>query len=377
MKPEYPPIPVLRPMLPKARKLLPYLERIDETRIYSNWGPLVLELSERLGVLFGTTADRVMCANSGMSALVGAILATAGRASPAKSLAIVPDFTFTATGLAAQLCGYRVALADCRPDTWALDADALLQRPELLKDVGLVVPVAPFGRPAGVHQWERFHAATGIPVVIDGAACFELMLANRGADVGRLPMVLSFHATKSFGTGEGGCVVTADRELSARIGQALNFGFMNGRNSEISATNGKMSEYAAAVGLAELDDWDAKHASFLRVFGCYQQEFERLAIKAPLWGPPRISSGYILLECGSVEEAGRVMSALAVHRIDTRLWYGAGLAAHDIFRDAVRLKPHGEACLSPATIVGLPVAPDLEDAQVARICGAVAEALAG
>jgi len=31
-------IPVLRPLLPRAERLLPYLRRIDETRIYSNHG---------------------------------------------------------------------------------------------------------------------------------------------------------------------------------------------------------------------------------------------------------------------------------------------------------------------------------------------------
>ena len=32
-----PSIPVLRPLLPTANRLLPYLARIDETRTYSNW----------------------------------------------------------------------------------------------------------------------------------------------------------------------------------------------------------------------------------------------------------------------------------------------------------------------------------------------------
>src|SRR5690349_17264294 len=100
------PIPVLRPQLPLASKLLPYLKRIDQSRIYSNWGPLVTELSERLCTRFSLPPDSVVCANSGMSALVGAILASAGAATKERPLAIVPDFTFTATGLAAQVCGY-------------------------------------------------------------------------------------------------------------------------------------------------------------------------------------------------------------------------------------------------------------------------------
>ena len=63
------PIPMMRPKLPSARKLLPYLERIDANRVYSNWGPLVAELSERLCGVFGASDGSVICANSGMSAI--------------------------------------------------------------------------------------------------------------------------------------------------------------------------------------------------------------------------------------------------------------------------------------------------------------------
>ena len=43
-----PAVPALRPLLPTIDRLLPYLSRIDATRCYTNWGPLVSELEERL-----------------------------------------------------------------------------------------------------------------------------------------------------------------------------------------------------------------------------------------------------------------------------------------------------------------------------------------
>jgi hypothetical protein len=48
-------IPVLRPLLPQADRLLPYLRRIDASRIYTNWGPLASELECRLSGQFGLT----------------------------------------------------------------------------------------------------------------------------------------------------------------------------------------------------------------------------------------------------------------------------------------------------------------------------------
>src|SRR5688572_1369581 len=63
------PVPVLRPRLPDAHALLPYLQRIDASRTYSNWGPLVTEFGERLCDRFGVSRGGVVLANSGMSAL--------------------------------------------------------------------------------------------------------------------------------------------------------------------------------------------------------------------------------------------------------------------------------------------------------------------
>ena len=41
-------IPVLRPRLPQAKALLPYLKRVDDNRWYTNYGPLLTELEQRL-----------------------------------------------------------------------------------------------------------------------------------------------------------------------------------------------------------------------------------------------------------------------------------------------------------------------------------------
>jgi dTDP-4-amino-4,6-dideoxygalactose transaminase len=369
------PIPVLRPRLPKAGDLLPYLQRIDESRVYSNWGPLVSELSKRLATAFGGAAVHAVCANSGSSALVAAILASAGRARAERPIAIVPDFTFTATGLSAMLCGYEVVLASCKADSWSFSPDDLLAHPELLHRVGLVLPVAPFGRVIAQDPWLRFQKSTGIPVVIDGAASFEHFLQTATVGLGPLPVAMSFHATKSFSTGEGGCVVTTDRSLVSRVEQAMNFGFMRSRNSASFAINGKMGEYAAAIGLASLDNWSASSEHTLTLLRRYRRVFQDLGIAQPLWGAPDISSAYVLLQCRNGREARKVSAHLTAHGIDTRFWYGDGLSRHDVFGACTKLDLHRRHALEPRTLLGLPVAPDLRLAQIRRIGQAVAGAL--
>src|SRR3954447_25841405 len=86
-------IPVLRPRLPSAEQLLPYLRRIDATRIYTSWGPLALELEQHLCRRFSLPVGGVVSASSGTSALTAAILTAAGRAAGQRRIALVPAFT--------------------------------------------------------------------------------------------------------------------------------------------------------------------------------------------------------------------------------------------------------------------------------------------
>jgi dTDP-4-amino-4,6-dideoxygalactose transaminase len=367
-------IPVLRPQLPVAAKLLPYLERIDANRVYANWGPLVTELSDRLCGTFAVPAGSVVCANSGMSALMGAILATGGLAGAKRKLAAMPDFTFTATALSAQLCGYQPLLTSSSSHSWTMAPQDLLARPQLLSQLGLVVPVAPFGRLEGIASWQRFQDTTGIPVVIDAAASFET-LQNGPLPVSTVPVVLSFHATKSFGTGEGGCVIAPDPELAGKIGQCLNFGFQGSRNTGLCSINGKMPEYTAAVGLAELDGWEAKCRRFAKVASHYTQAFRDCAVGLPLWVSPRISSSYVLLDAGSTNESLALAHALGRRGVETRLWYGSGLSGHDAFRDCARVDLHGDEALDPGALLGLPTAVDLAPEDVDWIAEATLRSL--
>lgn len=366
-------IPVLRPQLPDADRLLPYLRRIDDTRVYSNWGPLALELEERLARHFALPPGAVVSAGSGTSALVGAILASAGRAGEERRLAIVPAFTFVATAAAAECCGYDVVLADVDSETWMLDADQVASRSDLNR-VGVVVPVAPFGRPVPQQPWLRFRDATGIPVAIDGAASFELATAAADGALGPLPMALSFHATKSFATGEGGGVAATDVDLVERAGQSLNLGMSGSRDSATPSVNGKLSEYHAAVGLAELDGWEWKREAMESVIGLYRETFDRLGVGDRLVLAPDIASVYVLFQADSEHEAREVAASLTRAEVSYRFWYGAGLQAQTVYAS----RPHEPL---PATetlavrLLGLPFAVDLTAAEVERIAGAVLQGL--
>jgi dTDP-4-amino-4,6-dideoxygalactose transaminase len=364
-------IPVMRPMLPTADLVLPYLRQIDATRIYSNFGALSQELQSRLAQMFGTGENSVTCTSSGTSALIGAILATAGAGRPSRPLAMIPGLTFPATATAAERCGYDPYLVDVDPKSWLLDPQTLASHPRL-HEVGLVIPVAIYGSPVPQEPWLSFMRETSIPVVIDGAASFAFVSKRPSGFMGKVPVALSFHATKSFGVGEGGCVVWSDPESERRLYEALNYGFYGSRLSVTSSSNGKMSEYHAAVGLAELDNWPVKLERFLQVARLYRTEADVDGLGSDLILYPRTDFMYPLFLVVDAVESLRMQDALGRQRIGFRFWYGSGMLSHPHYRNS----PHDDlvVCSSLANrLIGLPTATDLTSQQIEIICRTITD----
>jgi dTDP-4-amino-4,6-dideoxygalactose transaminase len=362
-------IPVLRPLLPTAERLFPYLSRIDASRCYTNWGPLASELEQRLADRLGVDGHSVVSASSGTMALVGAILATAGRARD-RPYAILPALTFVATAIAVEQCGYNVHLVDVAVDDWMLDVRSLDAHP-LLRETGLVVPVSSYGRAVAHEPWRAFQRQTGIPIVIDGAASFETLIARPKGLLSEIPVALSFHATKAFASGEGGCVITTDERLAESVTRSLNFGFYEDRESRSPSTNGKMSEYHAAVALAELDGWQTKHATLLRVADMYRKQMHEASLDDRLVTAPVVAACYVLYRGTDIHEVARVREALTSCKVGFRSWYGAGVHGqphfHAVSRDSLEVTDR----VAPL-LIGLPVAPDLTAGDVARVVNALA-----
>lgn len=341
-------IPVQRPLLPKASTILPYLEAIDEERWYTNRGRLVWRLEETLAERFGCRAHEVISFASGTVALEAAILAHAGRANAEKPLALLPAYTFVATAHAAMRCGYRLHFVDVDLKSWMLNPEAITTHPQLA-NVGLILPVATYGRMPEMLAWEKVQEFTNVPVVIDAAASFERFIALPGSVSARVPAALSFHATKSFTTAEGGAVLWRDANALLRLAQISNFGMDEMRQCRLPGMNGKLSEYHAAVGLACLDEWTERTRRHESVAAAWSKACHNWPGR--IVTRPEVSAAYVLFAARDAGVADGVAKTLDAAGIDTRRWYGGAL--------------HCQPYLSGVTADPLPVTEDL----AARILG--------
>lgn len=368
------------PDLPAADALLPWLRRMDASRQYTNFGPLVQELEHTLAqhwpaAVVASDHDvpplHVVTLNTGTAPLeLG--MAALGLAKGADVL--LPSFSFPATAAAVLRCGLQPVFADVDPDVWQL-TPALARNAARQRRLALVMPVATFGCPLDVAAWDAFVDETGIPVLIDAAAAFDNQAVGRRAAVS-----FSLHATKPFGIGEGGLLVTRDAALAARVRRLSNFGLQNGQ-ALVPGTNAKLSEYAAAVALAQWARWPALQAGRAGQWRRYlywaglsdlpglvlQGGFASSALPSPL---------VLRLPCA----ADGVAAALAAQGIETRRWYCPALHTHAAFAHCAVVGPEGAAVL-PVTehlathTLGVPWHNFLKDDDMALVVHALKVAL--
>jgi len=354
-------VAVARPRLPSAEAVLPYLQRIDDAGWYSNFGPLISELEGRLAERF-PPQTQVLTVSNATQALA---LALQAMDLPPGGQVILPAWTFVATAHAVIQAGLKPWFVDVDPQTWMLHPEAVTDHAH---EAAAVIPVCAFGDLPDLAAWQAFREATGVPVLIDAAAAFDT-LSNA-----RLPAVVSLHATKVVGLGEGGFLATEDPVLAARVRQLTTFGFKGSRESLITATNAKLSEYTAAVGLAALDGWPTDRLRWLRA----AQHLRIALIGRPDvafqegWGADWVTSVCtVRLPPGS---AAGVAQSLARDGVDTRPWWGGGCHASRAFAEC-RREPLPVTEALAASTLGLPFSIDLDAHEIARVAAALDRAL--
>ncbi len=230
-------VPLVRPSFPPVESWLSrWKASTQKTGIYSNFGPLWHEVAERLSNMTGMIA---LPCSTGTEAVALAIQAAKSQRDVQKF--DVEAFTFEATHIAAErFKGF------CR-----------VVRSSDIADWN--VRTIPFGCGRRIPDRSIVDAAGGF-----GPGIFAGMIDT--------PTAVSFHATKNFPIGEGGCVfLPPDWEIAARVVQAaMNFGFDMDRRRWTSIEhvgNGKLDELRCALLLAQLDrvDYFAERSARIRI----------------------------------------------------------------------------------------------------------------
>ncbi|NDF12332.1 MAG: aminotransferase class I/II-fold pyridoxal phosphate-dependent enzyme, partial [Proteobacteria bacterium] len=295
---------------------------------------------------------------------------------PKGTFCVLPSWTFVATPAAAAATGFVPYFMDVDAETWALEPDAVRkQLKNIPGQVSVVMVVAPFGAPLNVADWDRFTDDTGIPVVIDAAAAFDTVSVLPQMKPGKSPMMISLHATKVCGMGEGGVVISSNKEFLIKARQMSNFGFWGSHNVSVAGTNGKMNEYSAAVGMAALDQWPQKRGAWLRLKLHYIDALKKLEPKVK---SPWLNEEWVSSTCNvrlPVPDATPVIAKLKEVGIESRQWWQLGCHRKEAYQNFPKTAlPNTEKLAN--SVIALPFSIDMKREDIDYVVNTLDKVLA-
>jgi dTDP-4-amino-4,6-dideoxygalactose transaminase len=343
-------IPILVPNVPSTDAILPYLRRIDLSRVYSNAGPLHTELVMRIAKHFEVDSSMVAILANATLALEGAISTAPTR----NRLWESPSWTFTATPAALLNAGADILFADV-DNEWRVSPNYVS---------GNVVDVLPFGKG---ENFERLDLARLNCLVVDAAASFDSLTPLRLPTTLPTVIVISMHATKVFPAGEGGIIISNDAEWIQRIRKWSNFGMGSDRISELVGTNAKLSEYGSAVGLATLDSWQKIRRDFDKISLRILEVSERLQLNNFTPCGNSISSYWILRDLDPSFKSS-ISNVFKDRGIATRDWWESGCHKMPAYSEFLQEKNSLERTEHfAATSLGLPFFAEMTQSQLDEI----------
>lgn len=234
---------VTQPFLPPLEEVTELLGEIWESKILTNAGPLHNRFEAALNAFL--RIDHSSLVTNGTVALSLAI-----QADELSGEVITTPFSFVATAHAIVAAGLKPRFVD-------IDAQSLNVAPDhvaeaITRNTSGILAVHCYGVPCDVGALGEIAQKKDLRLIYDAAHAFGVQI--NGQSVLRFGdmSTLSFHATKSFNTFEGGLVACQSELLKRRIDLLKNFGITSEIDVEEIGTNGKMNEFSAAMGLLQL-----------------------------------------------------------------------------------------------------------------------------
>ncbi|MFA4833310.1 MAG: UDP-4-amino-4,6-dideoxy-N-acetyl-beta-L-altrosamine transaminase [Patescibacteria group bacterium] len=362
--------------------MIPYgHQNIDEDDIdevikvlKSDWltqGPKVLEFERALAKYGG--AKYAVAVTNGTSALHLAYLASGLK--PGDEVITTPN-TFVATTNMLLAIGAKPIFCDIREDSYNIDEKKIEKL--ITAKTRAIVPVHFSGQPCEMEKIKKIAKKYKLAVIED--ACHALGAKYKNSKIGSCKFsdlaVFSFHPVKSITTGEGGAILTNNREYYEKILTWRTHGINKdaaGKNimTELGY-NYRMTDIQAALGASQLKKLDKFIRERRRVVSWYAKELKNIKdIILPVELPGNYSSWHIyVIRVKDKKKRDGLAEYLKINGVGVNFHYPA-VYNHPYYRRLgydLKLKNteiYHRTCLTLPCFVGL------ERAKICQITGLV------
>ncbi len=273
----------------------------------------------------------------------------------------VPALSWPSPANAVVVRGAALVLVDVDPSEWNVRA--------IPSGVDAAIVIDQFGAPARHLEL----AARGVTLIEDAACAIGSTLEGRACGAFGAIACLSFHPRKVLTTGEGGMCLTDDDALAARLRRLRNHGQTSPGVFDEASGNHRLTEMAAAIGLAQLDALDAVLTRRRAIADRYREKLARSGLVMQTLPPNATRNEQtfgVLAE--SLEKRDALIAGLVARSIEAgklsyalgRLASLAGVERASDLRASESIADRGLA---------LPLHTSLSDADVERVIAAVVE----
>lgn len=241
-------IPVCEPFLNGNEKK--YVQDCMETGWISSSGKYVTDFEQQFAKYCGVKYGIAVC--NGTVALHLALVALGIKEGDE---VIIPSFTMSASAFSVCYTGAKPVFVDADKDTWNIDVTKIEEK--ITPKTKALMPVHIFGKPCDMTKIQEIAKKHNLYIVEDAAESHGAEYKDK--KVGSLSSLaaFSFFANKNLTTGEGGMVVTDDKELYDKCRYFKNMCFpLDGPRIYVHddiGFNYRMSNIHAAIGLAQVE----------------------------------------------------------------------------------------------------------------------------
>jgi perosamine synthetase len=207
-------------------------------------GPRVREFEERFAELIGSA--HAVATSSGTTALHLALLGYGvGKGDEVVTVA----FTFIASANSILYTGARPVFVDIDERDFTMDPARL--EAAITPRTKAIMPVSLYGQPARMDDITELAERHGLAVIEDAAQAHGAAIGTRRSGTWGAG-AFSFYPTKNMTTGEGGMITTDDAGLADAVRLLREHGMRVRYHHDIVGYNFRMTDLAAAIGLAQL-----------------------------------------------------------------------------------------------------------------------------
>ncbi len=363
-------IMVTRASMPPIEEYEELIEGLWNSHFLTNMGCLHEEFREKLKTYLNT---------SGLELFVNGHMALEMllQSFELSGEVITTPFTFASTVHAIYRNGLKPVMCDVNPEDGTMEPELIESL--ITENTSAIVPVHVYGNICDYERIEAIARKHGIKVIYDAAHAFGEFIENSdgsrisAAQLGDASM-FSFHATKVFNSIEGGAVSFNEERypfLNDRLYQIKNFGITCKESVDYIGGNGKMNEFAAAMGICNLRYVDSWIKSREIIYRRYEERLSgRRGIRL-LKKSNKIKYNYSYMPVVFEKEIysrDEIYERLAENNIYARKYFYPCVNNYKCYEGILDPKSTPVAAKLAENVLTLPIYPELSLKDVDRIC---------